>query len=421
MRSSGNLRALGQLLASGLPRVPTRGPWRSSDITGAWLTENLTGTVTGAVALSATPLDGTTGTTDRRRMVVEWNDVGKEAGLPVNLFVKSTPLTAKNRLMVGPLEIAVNEVRFYNHVAHQVQNFVPKTWYAYAGIGARFLILLDDIVAEGARPYALADRCEIGHARGLIDAFASLHSQFWASPRFVQDLTWVRKWGRRPGSLVLKRIYSWGRAGALKLDRPEVTPAVRAVSNALDNHIDAYFREFESGPLTLLHGDSHLGNTFSMPDGRAGLLDWQVIWQGPGLREVSYFMTTGLEPDLRRDHERELLEHYLDGLRAAGVVDVPHYDKAFQRYRLFAAEAWNAIAMTLNSRSLQAQDNSEAAWRRSCIAIEDLDTAALLNKTRPLSRSLMREPVSAQAIRAQKRSRGWSARRVYVLSAWGSF
>jgi hypothetical protein len=29
---------------------------------------------------------------------------------------------------------------------------------------------------------------------------------------------------------------------------------------------------------------------------------------------------------------------------------------------------------------LQAQENSEAAWRRTCIAVEDLETAALLDR-----------------------------------------
>jgi len=336
--------------------------------------------VPGAAAFSVAPLDGTTGTTDRRRVVVEWNDAGKEAGLPANLFIKSSPLSAKNRVMVGALDMAVNEVHFYNEAADSLNGVVPKAWFAYAGIGARFLIVLEDIVADGGRPYALADRCEIDHARGVVDAFADLHSQFWNSPRLTRDLTWARTWSTRPGYAVLKQFYARGRAGALKLGRPEVTPAVRAVSAALDHHAEAYYREFESGPLTLLHGDSHLGNTFSTRDGRSGLLDWQVVWQGPGLREVSYFMTAGLEPDLRRAHERELLARYLDGLRSGGVSDVPTYDTAFERYRLFSAEAWDATAMTINWPGLQAEENAEAAWRRTCVAVEDLDTASVLNR-----------------------------------------
>jgi hypothetical protein len=375
-----NTKAIGQLVAAVLPWTPVRTPSKADDVTEEWLTAHLTKKAPGAVALSVTPRDGTTGTTDRRRLTVEWNEAGKAAGMPSQLFVKSTPLTAKNRAMVAALDMAVNEVRFYRQVAGELDRVAPRAWFARAGVGARFLLILEDVVAQGARPYALADRCEIEHARGLVETFAGLHSRFWSSPRFTTDLRWARTWSARPGNAILRLFYRRGRRSALALDRPETTAAVRAVAAKLDAHSDAYYHEFESGPLTLLHGDSHLGNTFSMPDGRSGLLDWRVVWRGPGLREVTYWMTTGLEPDVRRAHERELLDRYLDALRAAGVDEVPDLELAFERYRLFSAEAWDAAAMTIAWPGLQAPENAEAAWRRACVAVEDLDTAAVLNR-----------------------------------------
>jgi len=375
-----NLTAAGELVAAVLPALPGSGPSSAADVTTEWLTRHLGSAAPGAVAQRISALDGTTGTTDRRRLAVEWNDSGRAAGLPDHLFLKSTPLSAKNRTMVAALGMAVNEARFYNKAADELGGVAPRSWYARAAVGARFLIVLEDIVAAGGRPYALADTCDITHAQGLIDAFATLHSRFWESPRLVGDLSWIRTWSSRPGYGVLKAFYSRGRRGALRPERPEVTSAVRAVAAALDTHADAYYREFESGPLTLLHGDSHLGNTFALADGRSGLLDWQVVWRGPGLREVSYWMTTGLEPEMRRDAERDLIGRYLEGLRTRGVKDVPAFGAAFDRYRLFTAEAWDATAMTINWPGLQAQENSDAAFRRACAAVEDLDTAALMNR-----------------------------------------
>lgn len=90
------------------PRVRT--PSKAGDATEEWLTAYLAKNVPGAVALSVTPRGGTTGTTDRRRPAVEWNEAAKAAGKPSQLFVKSTPLTAKNRAMVAALDMAVNEV-----------------------------------------------------------------------------------------------------------------------------------------------------------------------------------------------------------------------------------------------------------------------------------------------------------------------
>lgn len=374
-----NGRAVGQIVAALPPRVPVRGPVKSSDVTADWLTRVIGGATRGAVALSATELDGHTGTTDRRRLAVEWNTAGKEAGLPSNLFIKSSSLTAKNRIMVAALDMAINEVKFYQRASSELDGVVPRSWYSHAGIGGRFCIVFDDVVAQGAKTYALADRCEMDHARALIDTFAQLHSRFWQSPRFSSDLAFARTWSSRPGNLVLNLFYKRGRHGALRV-WPEVTPAMRAVASALDAHVGSYYREFEKGPLTLLHGDSHLGNTFSLPDGRAGLLDWQVIFQGPGLREVSYWMSSGLDVDLRRNHERELIDRYLEGLRAGGVADVPSSEKAFERYRLFSAEAWDAAAMAVPWRGLQAMENAGAAFQRASLAVEDLETASLMNR-----------------------------------------
>jgi hypothetical protein len=375
-----NVTAGAELVAALLPKVPGNGASSAAEVTTGWLTNHLAVTTPGAVAQRISPLDGTTGTTDRRRLAVQWNEAGLAAGLPEHVFVKSTPLSAKNRTMVATLGMAVNEARFYNEAAAELEGVAPHAWYAKAGMGARFLIVLDDIVAAGGRPYALADECDLAHAQGLIDAFTTLHARFWESPRLSRELSWVRTWSTRTGYGVLKAFYARGRRGSLRRERPEMTPRVRAVAAALDAHSEAYYREFESGPLTLLHGDSHLGNTFAWPDGRSGLLDWQVIWRGPGLREVSYWMTTGLEPDTRRTHERDLIARYLEGLRRGGVQDVPSLDAAFERYRLFAAEAWDATAMTVNWPGLQAQENTDAAFRRACATVDDLDTAALMNR-----------------------------------------
>ena len=166
------------------------------------------------------------------------------------------------------------------------------------------------------------------------------------------------------------------------MDLPEATPEVHRLAAALASNEDAFYRQFELGPLTFLHGDSHLGNTYAYPDGRAGLLDWQVVWQGPGLREVSYFMTGGLEPELRRTHDRELIERYLEGLRSHGVSELPSSDEAFDRYRIFSAEAWDAAAMTVSWAGLQAPENVEANWRRACLAVEDNEAASIIEQLR---------------------------------------
>ena len=363
-----------------LPVVPTRGPTKSAEIDAAWLTQHFGSFHHGAAADAVTPMDGTSGTTDRRRLRIQWNDTGQKAGLPEAVFVKSTPLSAKNRTMVASLDMAVNEVRFYNTASTSFTDHLPGFWFGHAGIGARHLLMLEDLSSRGCRPFTLSDDCGIDHARALMDALAKLHATFWESDRFIGDLSFAKPWSQRPGYAVLKRFYRRGRIGTLKLELPEATPEIHRLAATLASNETAFYRQFELGPRTLLHGDSHLGNTYAYPDGRAGLLDWQVVWQGPGLREVSYFITGGLEPELRRAHDRELIDRYLEGLRSFGISELPTSNEAFDRYRIFSAEAWDAAAMTMSWSGLQSPENMKAGWRRACLAVEENEAAALIEQ-----------------------------------------
>ena len=44
----------------------------------------------------------------------------------------------------------------------------------------------------------------------------------------------------------------------------------------------------------LVHGDTHLGNTYFLPDGQCGLLDWQLMGRGHPMHDVSYIIATAL-------------------------------------------------------------------------------------------------------------------------------
>src|SRR5260221_14728993 len=84
-------------------------------------------------------------------------------------------------------------------------------------------------------------------------------------------------------------------------------------------------------PRTLLHGDSHVGQTYITGDGRMGLTDWQATLQGGWGYDFAYLVGSACEPDDRRAWERELLELYLGRLAAAGAP-APGFDDAWLTY-----------------------------------------------------------------------------------------
>ena len=132
-------------------------------------------------------------------------------------------------------------------------------------------------------------------------------------------------------------------------------------------------------PTTLLHGDTHLGNTYVLPGGRGGLLDWQLMMRGSWAHDVIYLLVTALEPDVRRAHQHELLAEYLDRLAAAGVPDVPSVNDAFDQCR--AAALWGlVIGWLICPPENYGQPITEANIARAVAAVQDLKTFAAIEE-----------------------------------------
>ena len=159
---------------------------------------------------------------------------------------------------------------------------------------------------------------------------------------------------------------------------PRLVPAGgRAI---LDDYL-AIARRLDEGPTTLLHGDPHPGNCYFTGDGRAGLLDWQVIRRGNPLRDVTYFLVLGLAAEVRQAHQHQLLDRYRDALAAAGGPSLSA-SSTWRSYRQMAAYPYVASTFTAGLGGLQGHDIALAGLRRSVAAIDELDTWAALATAR---------------------------------------
>ena len=171
----------------------------------------------------------------------------------------------------------------------------------------------------------------------------------------------------------MKQFFNWSEKRFMKQDREVPDPVRRLTKRYVENQ-STFTKVWESMPETLCHGDCHLGNTFSNPDGTAGIYDWQVYHKMNGLRDFAYFMMHSIPTELRRAEEKNLLLRYLDGLAAAGAGDeAPGFDEAFDRYRLLTIDGWIAIVFTLAAGGMQPDDRMEVTAARAINTLLDLD------------------------------------------------
>ncbi|MET7769472.1 hypothetical protein [Nocardia sp. NPDC005366] len=367
-------RALSETALAISPWAPAPKPHSAAAVTAQWLTEVFAPRAPAAVVENIRPLDGTTGTTDRQRLALDWNRIGQNSGMPASVFVKSTPLSAKNRTMVAALDMAINEVAFYQQIRPELDaDIAPEVYACHAGHGARHLLVLEDLAAKNATfPDTVRD-VDLAHVQALIHALGRVHAAYWNSPRLHTDLAWIAPERARPGFDLLLWQFRKMRRTLLAAPEHDLPAPVRRMAEFANDHDKALHARWEVGPQTVLHGDAHCANTFRLPDGRVGLLDWQVIHCGPGIREISYLLTHSTPTEVRRGNEEQLLRLYLSTLREYGVTDPPTFDEAWTALRFFAFDAWDSIAMCVAWPGLQPPERVALGFATANIAIEDLE------------------------------------------------
>ena len=80
--------------------------------------------------------------------------------------------------------------------------------------------------------------------------------------------------------------------------------------NKVTKHWNLLTKYWRQPPLTLIHGDAHLGNVYFRDDGTAGFYDWQLVNANTPLCDVSYFLFFAVSPNDLKANEKRYLSYY---------------------------------------------------------------------------------------------------------------
>jgi Phosphotransferase enzyme family len=319
-------------------------------------------------------LGETEGSASRLRLALRYVP-GTGDGLPATMFLK------RNLAQFSfPGEMYSTEVRMYRDVLGQF-SFEQPAVYAIdaAADDLRFTILMEDLGNRpGARLGIVTEPVSPDEVAGLLDALAVVHATYWASPRLDDELAWLAPapthaamtFWRQHGPRLARRHMERGHRAEL-VDRHVWTDEV--LWSAFDRFVDV----LDAGPPTLLHGDVHAGNVYYVEGSSGGLLDWQLALRGCWALDVTYLLTTALDPDQRAAYERELLGHYLDRLSTLGVTP-PTLDDAWLLYRQHVIYG---VAMWLITPDGVHTDEAQRGYLTRCLdAAERLGTLEVLTR-----------------------------------------
>ena len=291
------------------------------------------------------------------------------AGAPSSVFAKLPPQDPTHRQAIGAAAMGAREANFYAHVAPRISMRVPDAYLTAVDDDGSYLLLLEDLGVDGIRisdgTWAIPGEL----APGAMDELAELHVSYedaaarhdlvgWAAPAPPTD--------RRPMLDLLDAV--------ITDHADQLSDAYVAVGRLyLDHHVELD-RIWAQGPATLIHGDPHIGNLFLDGD-RVGFLDWGMTTIGSPLRDVSYFLTMGLDIDDRRRMQRDLLHHYLDARRSLGGTPIA-FEDAWAAHRVLAG--YNVLAsflgLTPPYNAPERQVFSGNFRRMAMASLDDLDT-----------------------------------------------
>lgn len=364
------------LASSGTPRHPDSNQpdpnqvpadWEAID--PAWMTAALARHHPGATVGHVSVLMQDHGTNRRARLGLTY----AEGAGPETVFLKGVEpgehqeVHARNgTLFIEPDLFASDTPLPLDHpVVHRVDIDRPNL---------DFCILMEDVCARGADPRDATRPLTAAQVADGLRGLAQLHGRYWGfSAATHPGLAWVQTWEPTEGWQVgLRKRVPTGLARAEGL----VSAGVAAYD--ADGIVDLWARYVATlgrEPVTLLHGDAHIGNTYVLPGDRVGFLDWQLAHRGGWDQDAAYFLVGALTVEDRRRHEADLMEEYRQALPAAVR---PSADATWLRYRAGAAYGLAIWLSTLGTDGWQRSEVSLALTQRYAAAFDDLATVAAL-------------------------------------------
>lgn len=360
------------------PMALSEVPPSADALTREWLTAALCAGHDGAQVTRIFLGESSDGTTSRRPLIVDYNEAGREAGLPTRIFCKFNG-SLLSRLLTGLSGAAAAEVGFYTELRPSLEIESPLCYCAAWAPGSeRSMILLEDVAATRRVSWPDIDSTCVDRelAGSMIDTLASYHGAMWNDPR-LRRWTWLRS--AQEFQATLDETVDFESRTMVGVQRAEdFIPAEFAFRrNEIYPCLALSLERHSGSPSTLLHQDVHPRNWYVTRAGKMGLVDWQACGYGLWALDIAYALSTVLKVEDRRAWERELLERYLQQLAAAGG-EAPSFNAAWLAYRQQVFHGLVFWLFTLGGGPLQPQMQprvvSETMVSRTAQAVIDLES-----------------------------------------------
>jgi aminoglycoside phosphotransferase (APT) family kinase protein len=272
------------------------------------------------------------------------------------------------------------EVAFYRSVAPTLKVPVPRCYLSTISEDAQsFVLLLEDL--SPARQGDQLAGCSPAHARAGVVALAGLHGPRWCDPSWrnftatampLADAELAKSLGdvaRMAADMFLERLGK------------RMSQADRQTLDAYPERVPPWLLA-NPDRFSLLHGDYRLDNLMFAPDDASvTVVDWQTLSVGLPARDLAYFVSTSLPPEVRAEQEHALVKAYHAALVGWRVHDYD-LDECFADYRLGMLQAplISTLGAAFSATTERGDEMALVMLQRACAAIRELNTLEIIDR-----------------------------------------
>ncbi len=214
----------------------------------------------------------------------------------------------------------------------------------------------------------------LDQAERAIDTLASFHAAWFEKP-LLRELSWMPGLDD-PQILTIGPMFEIGWPVFLERYGDSLPERCLRWCEQFVGEIPEWVERHYDEPITLVHGDYRLDNLFFADDGAVAVIDWQLAMRAPGQTDLVYFCANNLTVEMRREHDRSLVERYVAELHRHGVPsDAVTVASVWQGYReglLFYAASFGASLLTIDPTNERGSALFDALVRRTFSALDEL-------------------------------------------------
>ena len=331
-----------------------------------------------------TPQEAPSSNCRNSALALDWPESSSNDALPRSLFVKQPSPDRATRLFANLIGFWKIECAVCRNLSTQLPIDSPRI-FAVDERRSRFVIVMENLrERDDTRLFVnreLLAGLDVELARRCVRTLARLHAGFegWPAERREAALPLALHPFLSPSlEPIMLAVNRLAIPRCIERSSGVLTEADAALSRRALAHWHTLQRAWYREPMTLVHGDSHLGNFFES-QGELGMLDFQGAHWGRGTRDVVYLLVNSMDAELLARHEKSLVESYVEERGRCGAPI--EAEEAWDEYRGFSFQVLMTAVVSLGLGSFTDSDAvMRAMLERSVAAIGRLRFAEWLEE-----------------------------------------